>query len=688
LVIFFLYFFVACLTFHPCLTNEFTPGGDGSRIYPYLKYMEKVPEHFPFWQAHKHHGYPLLADPENHMPLSMILNTESKYFNIHLNLVFFFLTAILAFCFYAIARIMGMSQIASSAVGLISIVSYITLIRAFMHGAFSAFIITVLSWIAITILAFLIMRKKHYIYFTVVPLTMVWLVTAGYYLPLAFHVPAFTILACIYVKCNESLINSIIKPALLLFISTVFMLLLSMPILLPLIDGIVLSKYFFTESSVISISEKHIFNYYFGLWPFIILSIIFSSGHMRRWAYILTILGSINFVLILFYIIDFETFFSLWHYLPIVKNIRHQLPFYAFTGIAAAFGAGIFIDSIRERIIKDKMTVIVRSGFIILMFFVALIQYQKNMPTIMLLVTLIFIVMIFMVRQARIVIGLIWIIIIIMAINLSESPIRNRLVQAKNASRYEFTDYQGNYAWWDSLGYDCFTPTFPDLRFSMVFLNEYRLLLSLLHDQEINVQRPHWVGRHDDVDTSDQRPQIARLMGINDPGSSEWESPFRIYDQWIVANDKIALDIMKQEDFSPDGPIILADDPGILPDTDIMLSSEAVLTGKTAETLTLQVNTNKESVLLIPEIYHRNWYAWVNGEKTPVIKAFASLRAVTIPPGDHEIKMKFIYKPFWWGLYIALASLVVMVVLTRVFRRNLENFFWPDKISGASESRS
>lgn len=119
-----------------------------------------------------------------------------------------------------------------------------------------------------------------------------------------------------------------------------------------------------------------------------------------------------------------------------------------------------------------------------------------------------------------------------------------------------------------------------------------------------------------------------------------------------------------------------------------MLSSKVELTGKTAETLTLHVSTNKDSVLLIPEIYHRNWYAWINSEKTTIIKAFASMRAVTIPPGNHEVKLKFIYKSFWWGLYIALASLVVMLVLTHVFCRNLENFFWPDKTSGASESRS
>ena len=59
-----------CLNYNFYLTNEFKPGGDGTRIYRYLKYMEKVPEIFPSWNAHKHHGYPLLANPEHYFLLS------------------------------------------------------------------------------------------------------------------------------------------------------------------------------------------------------------------------------------------------------------------------------------------------------------------------------------------------------------------------------------------------------------------------------------------------------------------------------------------------------------------------------------------------------------------------------------------------------------------------------------------
>jgi hypothetical protein len=147
--------------------------------------------------------------------------------------------------------------------------------------------------------------------------------------------------------------------------------------------------------------------------------------------------------------------------------------------------------------------------------------------------------------------------------------------------------------------------------FSMVFLHEYRILLSLLYNQEITAQRPHWVSRIDKVDTEDQNTQILRLMGISRPGGSNWESPFRVYDKWVVADEQQAIDLMKQEDFSPDRPIILAQNPRIMADSELELEASARLTGKTADTMTLHVNTNKPSIVLIPEVFHRNWYAWV-----------------------------------------------------------------------------
>ena len=56
-----------------------------------------------------------------------------------------------------------------------------------------------------------------------------------------------------------------------------------------------------------------------------------------------------------------------------------------------------------------------------------------------------------------------------------------------------------------------------------------------------------------------------------------------------------AIELMEQDDFTADGPIILAQDPGISYDTEAPLQARAELTDKTAETIALRVTTNKNS---------------------------------------------------------------------------------------------
>ncbi len=118
----------------------------------------------------------------------------------------------------------------------------------------------------------------------------------------------------------------------------------------------------------------------------------------------------------------------------------------------------------------------------------------------------------------------------------------------------------------------------------------------------------------------------------------------------------------------------MAEDPSISSIHDEILQAKVELTGKTAETLTLKVSTNKYTVVFIPEIYHRNWYAWVDSQKTPVIKAYASMRAVAVAPGEHEIVMKFVYLPFYCGLVIAMVFLLLMIIFMWRYNDKIDYF--------------
>jgi hypothetical protein len=536
-----------------------------------------------------------------------------------------------------------------------------------MHGTLTIFLDYVLTYISILLLMVSISKKNKYALYLIIPASFFlgWsLVTSGYYILIMLYVPALILLISLYWKYQEDILSSIKKSCYILFIVTLLLILFSMPLLLPVLDGIMLSNTFATETPTINIQQKDLYYFYFGLWPFILLSVLFSKGLLRKYSLLFLAMASLNFILIFFDFIHFEVFFNAWANTPILRNIRWQHPFRELSSTSAAFCAGIFIDSIRnltngnnKRLIHFVFIVL----FCLLMLLVSYEQVQHDLPLFMVVITTIFIFMAIVGKRKNVILAFCVVIAILMAFNFNQSPFGNKLYTASNWQN--FKEYKGDYYWHRGIyGRDKFTPYFPYGSFSMVFTSEYRTLLSLLYEQDINAQRPHWIVRVDNVDREEQNSKIARLMGNGKPNTRGDEIPFRLYDSWVIFDDENAIDIMRQADFSPDESIILSNKPHFTMQGDIPLQGKVELTGKTAETISLNVTTNKNSIILIPEIYHRNWYAKIDGKETPVLKAYATMRAVAIPPGKHDVFMRFFYWPFWWGLGIAFVSIFFSVL--------------------------
>ena len=667
-----IFFVVSCITYHFYITNEFTPGGDGTRIYPYLKYMEKVPEIFPFWQGHKNHGFPLLADPENHMPWGLILNTESPYFNLQLNFAFILLTAFFAYTCRSIARILGMSQAASLAVGIATIIS-VPIVRQFMHGSLSSMLNREIVFLSILLLLIVIKQcDKKYIYL-VIPLLIImsWIIRNGYYLPLNFHVPAFVILICYFLKCNDSFFVSSKKSFFIIVAISFLFLFVSMPFLLPILDGIALSKTFHHDTPTIVISGD-IYDYTLSLWPFMLLALIFSKGVQRKQALVFLLMGSIHFILIALYLNEINSFFDLWANTPILKNVRWQHPFRELASISSVFSAGLFIDACRKR---NDIKHILDNRYLSLLLLCILAyvfcwQIYVKYYFIMACITALFILCVLVYRYQSAVSFVFVVIILLMVINLDQqkSPFTQQMYKSYNKNeKYETKKY----FWWRGTGYDQFSPIYKENLYSLIFMREYRTLLSLLYNKEITVQRTNWVKTKDNGKTIPLNKNIANLMVMHRPDERNGNySPFQVYDDWIIADDKNAAEMMRNDKFSHKDRIIIDRNPPFEKDLSIKLQSVATLTGKTAETISLHVETNKNSIVLIPEMYHSDWISTVDGQKVKIIKAFASMRAIPITSGVHDIDLSFVYRSFWIGVFISSISIIIIAYL--LFRyRNL-----------------
>lgn len=54
----------------------------------------------------------------------------------------------------------------------------------------------------------------------------------------------------------------------------------------------------------------------------------------------------------------------------------------------------------------------------------------------------------------------------------------------------------------------------------------------------------------------------------------------------------------------------------------------------------IQVSANKKSLLILSDSYYPSWKAFIDGQETKIYPANLNQRAVTVPPGSHQVKFK------------------------------------------------
>ena len=495
-----------------------------------------------------------------------------------------------------------------------------------------------------------------------------------------FHLPAFALLFCGYHVQGLPPFTATRKALGLVFVVSVIFVLISMPMLLPLFDGVFISNTFAKETLTIRIPRDVYKNYTNGLWPFILLALLFSNSRLRRLAWAFAALASLNAIIVVFHKIGFESFFDLWKQTPVLRNVRWLYPFLEMSSVASAFCCGIYLDACRDRntftAARYRRIGMVLGSLLMLYLSTTKFPFDHRGLGLFTAISVVFALM-FMAQRRHIVaaVGTVTIAVMMMFSNwIYSSPSHWKDGEFHGASKSR--DFRraktDKYVWWMGSGYDPYSPGYRFGPFSMVFPGEYRNLLSLLYEMPVEVQRPHWVFKEMKRAgiKPKPRPVIAELMDIERPWQRESEvKAFVVYDDWIVAGTERALELMRAAEFSADGPVILESGPALDPQRGTKLDYRSQLTGKTAETLELRVSTNKNSIVVVPEIYHRDWRARVDGQPAPVLKAYASVRAVALTPGDHDIELRFVYQPFRLGVAICATTLAALIVTLVVMRR-------------------
>jgi hypothetical protein len=136
---------------------------------------------------------------------------------------------------------------------------------------------------------------------------------------------------------------------------------------------------------------------------------------------------------------------------------------------------------------------------------------------------------------------------------------------------------------------------------------------------------------------------------------------FIAHDYFLETGNQEIIDKMLSPDFSLSKSVVLEegmsiDERGF----DIRKDSVKYLKYEPKESI-IRTNTDANSILVVTDSFYPGWKAFLDGEEVKIYRANFAFRAVSLPAGEH--KVRFIYDPptFRLGLFISLATLVIIL---------------------------
>jgi hypothetical protein len=154
-----------------------------------------------------------------------------------------------------------------------------------------------------------------------------------------------------------------------------------------------------------------------------------------------------------------------------------------------------------------------------------------------------------------------------------------------------------------------------------------------------------------------------------------------------VLDEKSILAILSDKEFNPRKEVLLEEEPAVNPpDPQLIrggkekgLVKGGEIGGKGVEfisernnRLQLFVKAKEDSILVLSDTYFPGWKTFVDGKPAKIFRANYNFRAVSIPPGKHEVK--FVYNPMSVKLgvlvtFLGIIGILVMGLSSRFKRR-------------------
>ncbi len=131
----------------------------------------------------------------------------------------------------------------------------------------------------------------------------------------------------------------------------------------------------------------------------------------------------------------------------------------------------------------------------------------------------------------------------------------------------------------------------------------------------------------------------------------------------VVGGTDALLSRLRAPGFDPARTVLLYEDPGLPAAADTASPGTAAVTLFDPNRVTVKVSALAPSLLVLSENWHPDWRATVDGKDVKVYRAFHTLRAVRVDPGEHEVTFIYSSASYRLGLILSLGALVAVLTV-------------------------
>jgi hypothetical protein len=127
-----------------------------------------------------------------------------------------------------------------------------------------------------------------------------------------------------------------------------------------------------------------------------------------------------------------------------------------------------------------------------------------------------------------------------------------------------------------------------------------------------------------------------------------------------VQPDESAVAYMLGAGFDPEREVVLAEPAPIELDGE-PASGTVTWVSRSPNELVLTVQTERPALLVVADNWFPAWHATVDDAEAPVLRAYHTLRAVPVGPGEHTVRMYYHSTAVTWSMWLSLLLFLGLV---------------------------